>query len=134
MFRTLTLLFTLALSGLLAEGIDGRWSGERTMTTPDGEERKMTTTLELKSSGGALTGKMIMGRRESEIESGKIDGNRISFTTKMMWPKREVTMEWEGVINGDEMTLERKGGGEAGRRQRGNRAPVAEPLTLKRVR
>jgi hypothetical protein len=38
------------------------------------------------------------------------------------------------VINGDEMTLERKGGGEAGRRQRGNRAPVAEPLTLKRVR
>jgi hypothetical protein len=134
MFRLATLFLGLSLGALLAAGVDGKWSGERKFQTPDGEERTMTTTLELKSEGNTLTGKMSAGPRgEAEIQDGKVDGNKISFTTKMSTPRGEFTSHWEGTVSGDEMTLTRQGGPGGGRGGKGGGKGPGGPLTLKRV-
>jgi len=138
MFRLATLLVSLPLATLMAAGVDGKWSGERKITTPDGEERTMTTTLDLKSDGGALTGKMSMGPRgDADIEDGKVDGNKLSFTVKMSTPRGDFTSKFEGTVSGDEMALNRQGGpggGGGGKGPRGGKGrPGGGPLTLKRV-
>lgn len=135
MFRLATLFLSLSLGALLAAGVDGKWSGERKFQTPDGEERTMTTTLELKSEGSTLTGKMSAGPRgEAEIQDGKVDGNKISFTTKMSTPRGDFTSNWEGTVSGDEMTLTRQGGpGGGGRGGKGGGKGPGGPIVLKRV-
>ena len=144
MFRLATLLVSLPLATLMAAGVDGKWSGERKITTPDGEERTMTTTLELKSDGGALTGKMSMGPRgDADIQDGKVDGNKITFSVKMSTQRGDFTSNFEGTVSGDEMTLNRQGGPGGGGGGKGPRGggkggggkggPGGGPLTLKRV-
>lgn len=142
MFRLATLLAGFSLGALLAAGVDGKWSGERKIQTPDGEERTLTTTLELKSDGSALTGKMSAGPRgDVDIQDGKVDGNKITFTTQMSTPRGDFTVNWEGTVSGDEMTLTRQGGPgggrgprEGGKGPRGGKGPgFGGPLTLKRV-
>ena len=96
----------------LAADIDGKWSATR--ETPRGE---MTTTFNLKSDGGTVTGTVandIMG--ESEIQDGKIDGDTITFKQVMDRGGRQMTFLYTGKIKGDEIEFTRaiEGGGRRG--------------------
>jgi len=103
----------LMIAGLLfaavavfAAGIDGKWTSEMTMRGPDGE-MKVTTTMDLKSSGETLTGTVATaGPRPgtAEIMEGKIAGNKFSFKTKQTTKKGEMINVWEGTIDGDSLT------------------------------
>lgn len=106
---SLFVLLALVCGVALAADIDGKWLAERKMKTQDGEERTITSTMELKADGAKLTGTITtsMGGgegRKVEIQDGKIDGNKISFIT--VQPGRqggEMKMKWEATIEGNEM-------------------------------
>jgi hypothetical protein len=106
---SLFVLLALVCGVAAAADITGKWVAERKMKTPDGEERTITSTLDLKADGGKLTGTVTssMGGgqgRSVEIQEGKIDGNKISFIT--VQPGRqggEMKMKWEATVDGNEM-------------------------------
>ena len=102
-----------ALTGSAA-GIDGKWVSERTMGRGD-QQRTMTLTLDLKSSGSTLTGTMSMttprGERSVDIQNGKVDGDNLSFTVVQKGRQGEMTIIYEGSVSGDDMkgTQKREG-------------------------
>ena len=108
-----------------AAGIDGKWLSERTMER-QGKTMTLTTTLELKSSGNALTGTMASvtprGERSVEIQNGKVDGDNFSFTVVQKGRDGETTVTYEGSVSGDDMTATQKREG----------SDQARPFTAKR--
>ena len=105
------------LAGLApAASIDGKWVSERKMER-DGQAFKIVQTFDLKSEGNTLTGKITMQfgdmePRTIEIQNGKIDGNKFSFTIVMQTPNGEMKMNYNGAVEGDTIkgTSEREGG------------------------
>lgn len=116
-----TVLMVLCLAGVaMAADVTGKWVSERKMAPPGGgEERTVTTTLDLKADGAKLTGTVTtsMGGgqgRAAEITDGKIDGNKISFKVTREGKQGTMTMIYSATVEGDVMK------GEAGR-EGGNR-------------
>ena len=102
----LVCLFMLA-GFALAASIDGKWVSERKMDR-GGETRVITTTFDLKASGNALTGSVIMPARRGggeartiQIKDGKIDGNNFSFTTEVEGPNGAMKTMYKGTVEGD---------------------------------
>jgi hypothetical protein len=134
--RIFTILAACAMSAgmLLAEGIDGKWNlkFERPEGAPPAGEGQRggqrgggmrgggmpDTALELKADGDSLTGKMIMKFRGQErafdISDGKMDGNKFEFITKMETRRGEMTLHWEGELEGEEIKGFRKRDGSQG--------------------
>jgi hypothetical protein len=112
MRRILSILAAFSLTAFAA-GIDGKWSGENKVTTKKGEQT-ITSTLEVKSDGDKLTGTLTMGggrrARPTELKDGKISGDKVTFSTTMQTKQGERTVQWEGVVSGDELKLTRQGG------------------------
>lgn len=107
----------LTLSLALAAGIDGKWVSERKMQTPDGQERTITITMNLKADGGNITGSVSTPGRDGqdrtiEIKEGKLDGNKFSFTTVMETQRGTMKSVYEGSLEGDTLkgTIKREGG------------------------
>ncbi len=101
-----------------AASIDGKWGFESKQTggKKDGAaEVTIKTTLDLKSAGDKLTGKVTMAggprERTAEIKDGKIDGNTISFVTEIEGKKGVSKTTWKATLAGDELkgTQEREG-------------------------
>lgn len=117
----LSIALTVCLAGAaLAADVTGKWVSERKMPGRDGgEERTVTTILDLKADGSKLTGTVTtsMGGgqgRASEITDGKIDGNKISFKVTREGKQGTMTMVYTATVEGTTMK------GEAGR-EGGNR-------------
>jgi len=106
---SLFVLLALVCGAAMAADITGKWAAERKMKTPDGEERTITSTLDLKADGAKLTGTVTTSfgqggqGRTVEIQDGKIDGNKISFTTVQQGRNGEMKMKWEATVEGNEM-------------------------------
>lgn len=115
-------LMTLALVAgfAMAADVTGKWTGA--MGGPDGGGG-MTITFNFKQDGGALTGTVEgPGGEPLQIQNGKVDGDKISFTVSF----GEMSIGHEGTVKGDEITLTIKmGGGQEG---------GPGPMTLKRVK
>ena len=100
----------LLSTAFLVFGADatGKWSGS--LPGPDGQS--WTTSFELKSAGSKLTGKMIGGdgQFEKEIESGKVDGDSISFTVHLDFGEG-VELNYKGTVEADKISfkVQRKG-------------------------
>lgn len=128
----------LALVGLLvmpslalAQGAAGKWMGEM-----QGRGGTQQLTLQLKVDGEHLMGTLQQGEQEAvEIAEGKVmDGNTIMFSTSVEGRGGNTfTINYKGMVKGDELTLEREfqGGGRGGGRGGGGRGPM--PIMLKRM-
>jgi hypothetical protein len=128
----LSILTVLVLAaGLAVAGqIDGKWVSERTMNR-GGEEVTVRQTFDLKSDGSKLTGavSMQLGQmepRSTEIQEGKIEGNKFSFKTVMETPNGTMTSVYEGTVEGDTLkgTSRREGGQGQGRPFEAKRVPA----------
>jgi hypothetical protein len=122
-------MFVFVASVASAASIDGKWALEMKMPAGKkggGEGRTLEATLDLKSSGSQLTGSMTMTMRQRErtieIQDGKIEGDKFSFTTMQRGRQGEMKIIWEGTVSGDELKGERKREG----------APRGVPFTAKR--
>jgi len=99
MRRVLLVLFVLVLTAVaaLAADVTGAWKGS--MDSPNGP---MEIQMNLKADGSALTGTVTVMGNDSQIEKGKIDGDKVSFEVN---PPQFTTVAYSGTVSGDEMKL-----------------------------
>lgn len=103
LLRTLACL-ALSAAALLA-GVDGKYTSERKMER-DGQSFTIHQTFDLKADGNKLTGKITMQFGEMDpinmdITDGKVDGNKVSFSTTMETPNGSMKMSYKGSVEGD---------------------------------
>lgn len=111
-FSTALLLF-LALAVPLRAQVDVTGTWELKQATPRGER---TMTLTLTQEGTNVTGMIAMptmGRPgggggggqtvEIEIHNGKLEGERLTFTTTRRMGQRSITQTFEATVSGDSM-------------------------------
>ena len=108
-----TLILCAASPAAIAASIDGKWTSEREVGAADGKTYAHTTTLTLKSEGGALTGSIVQvsaapwmaetNGRSFEIKDGKLDENKFSFKVTTENKQGERTAVYEGTLVGDHL-------------------------------
>ena len=125
-FVSLCVMFLLAAGLCLAADINGKWVAEQKFTPPNGgDEMVITTTFDLKSSGGAITGTVTTARaggepRSSEIKEGKLEGDNFTFKVTTETQRGTSTWLYSGTVAGSELKGKREreggqGGGGGGR-------------------
>ena len=77
---------------------DGTW--KTTMNTPMGPQQG---TLELKTDGNVLTGKLSGTQGEIEIKDGTVDGNSLAWKADITTPMA-MTLEFTATVDGDEIS------------------------------
>ena len=98
-----TIILSLSALAVSAQGAAGKWNA-----SVETQQGAMTMDFEFAVDGSNLTGSMsnsMMGT--TAITEGKIDGNNLSFIVAMQGPNGAMTMNYKGVVNGDELTLTR---------------------------
>ncbi len=100
-FGLCTLFLVIASSrnlnaGTVADRLSGRWEAEIT-----GDGKTFAIDFEFRTKGTSLTGtvELPFQDRSSEIQNGKIDGNRISFKGLGLWT---------GTLEGNQLALTRE--------------------------
>lgn len=78
--------------------VDGKWN--IVIKTPMGDQ---TGVLTLKQEGDALTGSMSGPQGDAPIEEGKVEGEKLSWQTKVTTPM-PLTLEFEGLTEGDKIS------------------------------
>jgi hypothetical protein len=122
-----TILLVLAI-GAFAADVSGKWTYEQAGRN-GGPARQVTITL--KQSGSTLTGSVPgFGRGggeappPTEITNGKVDGDKVSFETKMEFNGNTRVTKYEGTVSGDEMKLKVT--------REGQNGPMTNEVTAKR--
>ena len=124
-----------------AGDITGKWVAEREMPKMQGGGSgggpgggmgamgPMKFTFNLKAEGSKLTG-TVQGPfgEPNEIQDGKIEGDKVTFTVKANFMGNEMTTRYEGTVSGDEISFKttREGGmgGPPGGGPGGERPPL----------
>ena len=106
-----TTIFLVVAVAAFAADVTGKWTYE--MAGRQGGNPR-PVTLNLKADGSKLTGTVtgMMGRggggggpQDMEIQNGKVDGNNVSFETKMEFNGNARITKYEGTLSGDELKL-----------------------------
>jgi|GEM_PF-428295 len=117
----LAVCLCLLCGAALAADLNGKYVSTMKFTPPNGgEERTITTTFDLKTEGGVITGTVTGGMRRggdgpppaNPIKEGKIDGDKFTIKVVSQGRNGEVTTVYAGTIAGDTMkgTIAREGG------------------------
>jgi hypothetical protein len=103
-----TILLVVAIAAFAAD-VSGKWTYEQP-GRGGGPGRPVTITL--KQDGTKLTGSVPgMGRGgdnpppPSEIQNGKVEGDKVSFEVVREFNGNKMTSKYEGTVAGDEMKL-----------------------------
>ncbi len=111
LMKNVALLLCLAATVLFGAA-DGRWNAEfKAKNKKTGTEMTRVEALDLHTSQGILTGTVTGSGKKARpqtIANGKIEGDRISFTTVQTGKKGSQTYLWEGTVQGDQINGERK--------------------------
>jgi hypothetical protein len=91
------LLIVLSALPTFAANVTGKWTAED--KDPDGNAS--TITYVFKQEGTQLTGTVSMPDETSNISSGKVDGDKISFAAVFS----DFTITHTGTVHGDEITI-----------------------------
>ena len=94
----LTTLFALTAS---AADITGTWKG-----SAETQNGTFERTFVFKQDGTRLTGETSSERLgQSTILDGKVEGDNVSFSIKAKFRDNEMTLNYSGKVNGNEMIL-----------------------------
>ncbi len=101
-----TLLLVVAFAAMAADPT-GKWTYEQAGRQGG---NPVTVTLNLKASGGALTGNISRPGRdgnamETPISDGKVDGDNITFTTSRTMGDMTIKTQYSGTVSGNEIKL-----------------------------
>lgn len=103
-----TILLILAI-GVFAADVSGKWTYEQAGRN-GGQGRPVTITL--KQDGNKLTGSVPgFGRGgdnpppPSEIQNGKVEGDKVSFEIVREFNGNKMTSKYSGTLAGDELKL-----------------------------
>jgi hypothetical protein len=107
-FGLLALLMVMALPASAADLV-GRWTAE--FESPIGVQKYV---YEFKKAGEALTGQATfehsMGQGTVDLESVKLEGDKVSFVEPLSIDGNEITITYNGTLAGDELKLTRNVG------------------------
>jgi hypothetical protein len=78
--------------------VQGKWN--ITLKTPLGEK---TGVLELAANGAILTGSMSDGEHFAAISDGRVDGNRLSWSAKIVKPMR-LSFKFTALVEEDKIS------------------------------
>ena len=95
------LLIPMVICALTSQAADisGTWKG--TAETPAGTVQR---TFVFKVDGSKLTGETSSDRfGKSQIQDGKVDGDKISFTIAVSFQGNEAKVNYTGKVNGEEI-------------------------------
>jgi hypothetical protein len=101
MKRTLLIIgMLLGMVALLsAADLTGKWTGQF-----DFNGNAVPLTLDLKSSGGTLTGKINgLPTDNCEIKDGKIDGSTVTFWLMTEYQGNAIKLVWTGKITAEQI-------------------------------
>jgi hypothetical protein len=121
-----TILLVVAMAAFAAD-VSGKWTYEQP-GRGGGPGRPVTITL--KQDGSKLTGSVPgFGRGGAEappmeVQNGKVDGDKVSFETKMEFNGNTRVSKYEGTFSGDEMKLKIT--------REGQNGPMTNEVTAKR--
>ena len=90
----------------VAQDVVGAWN--MTYTTGDGV--KMSSTLTLKSEGGALSGAISSARGSVALDEVSVKGEDVAFAVIRVGFGDRIRIEYTGKVKGDTMTLKMKVG------------------------
>jgi hypothetical protein len=79
-------------------GVDGNY--DCVTKSPMGDQKSVFT---VKSDGDSFTGQNAGAMGSLDVENGKVDGNKLSWTMNMKVPM-PMTLEAEATIDGDTLT------------------------------
>jgi hypothetical protein len=79
-------------------GAHGKWNV--TIKTPMGDR---SGVLDLKVDGSKLTGSLSDGQHHASITDGRIEGNRLSWSSKIEKPMR-LTFKFSAVVEADRIS------------------------------
>lgn len=98
---SILLAFLLIAGSCLAADVDGNWSGTLSMQGSD-----FPVHFTFKADGATLTGSTTgPDGAEIKIADGKVDGNNISFTVSFDFGGQPLTINYKGVLSGQEIKL-----------------------------
>jgi hypothetical protein len=86
------LFFIGSMTAFAQSKIDGKWKGTR-----EGQNGTIELNYTFKVEGTKLTGSWVTPRGENQIENGKVDGNKFSYTMTF----GDMTMENNGELVSD---------------------------------
>lgn len=78
--------------------VDGNW--KITINTPRGAQE---STLTVKSNGATFTGSIAGARGTTEIQDGKVDGDKLSWSIQMTQPM-PMSVTYSGAVDGDKLS------------------------------
>ena len=114
MKRLCALLICAFAIAVIAQSVDGKWSGE-----VQGGRGPQQVTLTLKADGGKLTGSVAGRGGENPISDGTISGTALKFKTQQQGRGGgdPITLNWTGTLKGDEIAMSRMAEGGRGQAQ-----------------
>jgi hypothetical protein len=128
MLLATTLLMTAPAYTQSQSSMAGKWTGEA-----QGRNGTQQVVLDLKESGGTLTGAMTTGDNPAvDIKDATVSGTKISFNTTRSIQGYDITIKWTGEAKGDDLTLTREITNLPAGAPAGNGSPP--PVTLKRAK
>jgi hypothetical protein len=103
MKKLLVTVFALVLSAAtaLAADVTGKWSGE--MKTPDGNAFPISYSL--KQDGMKVTGTTEGPGGTIEIQDGKVDGEKVTFSINFEGGNGPMKITFTGTLTGEELTM-----------------------------
>jgi hypothetical protein len=111
--HALLLLAVTSAFALASTGVEGKWRSERNVGDADGKTYPHVTIITLKAKEGVLTGSLVANSdapwmsdttgKPVEIESGKIEGDKVSFRIVQEGKGGARTAVYEATFTGDEM-------------------------------
>lgn len=100
--RVIVLGLLLVAAPAAAADVDRRWSGM--VESPMGP---VPITFVFKADGDTLTGQMILADfGDIKLDSGKVEGDKISFVANMDFGGMAFQMTFKGVVSGAEIKLD----------------------------
>jgi len=125
-------------SAAWAADVNGKWVAK----AAGGQGQDSEITLTFKADGAKVTGTLNNSAMpgDVEIQEGKIEGDKISFSLKRNFGQSDMKVVWKGTVSGDEIKFTRDiegggmGGPGGGMGGPGGGAPASPEIIAKRVK
>jgi len=106
-FYPLLLAFSILLLGVIPLAAQTDVTGFWVLRVPTGDGNYRESFFDLKQSGEKVTGKILMGPRETPISDGTFSNGKLHLVVIFRFQNQERTVNYEGTMEGDKISMTR---------------------------
>ncbi|MGB7593540.1 MAG: glycoside hydrolase family 27 protein, partial [Terriglobia bacterium] len=112
-FYPILLAFSLLLLGAIPVAAQTDVTGFWVLRVPTGDGNYRESFFDLKQSGEKVTGKILMGPRQTPISDGTFSNGKLHLVVKFRFQNQERTVNYEGTMEGGKISMTRQFPGRA---------------------